>query len=184
MAQRFFKIESRSILNPEWGDYGDILQNGMSMHRPRVNGRIALERTGPFIPPVTRPALAVLLTSDARASLESSGLSGFEIIPVEKVHIVELRWEKWDLQAEEPAEYPESGEPEDYILARPHEPTIANLLGDMWELASTSSVKIILSEVVNDFTDLGGGHEHMERCRCYSTSYFRIGGHSPASSIH
>ena|SRR5579863_4136710 len=67
---------------------------------------------------------------------------------------VELRWENWDLQAEEPAEFPESGEPEDYILARPHEPTIANLLGDIFELASTSSVKIFRREVVNDYTDL------------------------------
>lgn len=153
MTEPFFKIESRPIFNPDWGDYGDILQNGMSMHRRRVNGRISLERTGPFIPPLTNPA-ALLLTSEAKAGLESSGLTGFEFLPVEKVHIVELQWEKWNLQAVEPAEYPESGEPEDYILARPHDPTIAKLLGDIWELTSTSTVTIIRPEVGNDYTDL------------------------------
>jgi hypothetical protein len=155
MSQRFFKIHSRSIFNPEWGDYGDMLQNGMSMHRPRVNGRIALERTGPFIPQVTIP-FAVLLTSEAKTSLESSGLSGFEFIPVEKAHIVELPWETWNLQAEQPAEYPESGEPEDYILTRPHDPAIATFLGDVWELESTSRVRILRPEMAVDTSTWNG----------------------------
>jgi hypothetical protein len=107
----------------------------MSMHQPRVNGRIALERTGPYIPPITLPGISdIVLTAEARKLLESSKLNGFSFLPIEKVHIVDLRWEEWDLGAIEPVEYPESGEPEDYILANPHSPATANALGDLWEV--------------------------------------------------
>jgi hypothetical protein len=67
MATDIFKIESRSIIPGEWGDYGHILQHGMASHSPRIGGRLALERTGPFIPPVTLPGIGdVVLDSHAR----------------------------------------------------------------------------------------------------------------------
>lgn len=146
MASAFFRLSGRSIVQGDWGDYGDILQHGMSMHRPRIDGRIALERTGPYIPQITLPGICdVVLTSEARKLLESSKLIGFSFLPVEKVHIVELHWEEWDLTAIEPAEYPESGEPEDYILSNPHSPAIANALGDLWEIAVLQTPQLDLS---------------------------------------
>ena len=86
----------------------------MTTHRPRLAGKLALERTGPYIPPITLPG-DIVLTSEARNLLEVSGLSGFSFLAVEKALIVELHWESWNLTADEPAEYPESEEPEDYI---------------------------------------------------------------------
>src|SRR5215469_4892002 len=116
MPPTFFKIEGRSIIKGEWGDYGHILQHGMAAHLPREGGLLSLERTGPFIPPITLPGIGeIVLTSAARKSLESSGLTGFDFRPVRKVLTVELHWENWNLNAEEPEQFPESGEPEDYI---------------------------------------------------------------------
>lgn len=51
----------------------------------------------------------MVATSDTRKTLESSSLTGFSFRIVEKTHIVELRWENCE---------------------RPHNPAIANALGD------------------------------------------------------
>ncbi len=142
----FFKISGRSVSHGEWGDYGDILQHGMTAHSRRVDGKLALERTGPYIPPITLPGIGdIVLTSEARQLLEASDLSGFSFAPVEKKLIVELPWETWDLHAEDPAELPESGEPEDYVLGKPHSPTAAGAIGDLWEIAVPRSVTILRS---------------------------------------
>jgi hypothetical protein len=155
MPANFYKMEGRSIIPGSWGDYGDILQQGMTAHSPRISGRLALERTGPYMPPLTLPGFSIILTNEARELLESSGLTGFAFLPVEKKLIVELRWETWDLSAEEPAEYPESGEPEDYILARPHSPATAAALGDLWELIVPFNVEILRpAPIVNSYKDL------------------------------
>ena len=42
---------------PPWGDYGDVLVNGMSSGGRDDDGFIKLERTGPFIPPITFPGI-------------------------------------------------------------------------------------------------------------------------------
>jgi hypothetical protein len=144
MATHIFKIEGRSIIPGEWGDYGHILQHGMTSHSPRVGGRLALERTGPHIPPITLPGIGdVVLDSHARQKLESSGLSGFSFRPVEKVLTVELRWENWDLTANEPSYFPDSGEPEDYILGQPDSPVAAAALGELWEVAVPDTATIL-----------------------------------------
>lgn len=115
-----------------WGDYGDILIHGMSMHLPRVEGRIQLERTGPFLPPITQPG-HVVLADAVRRSLEQA-FPGLSFQTVIKTRIVRLDWHTWDRAADEPAEYPSTGEPEDYLLERPHDPDLAERLGPLWEL--------------------------------------------------
>jgi hypothetical protein len=123
----------------------------MTAHSRRVDGKLALERTGPYIPPITLPGIGdIVLTSEARRLLETSGLTGFTFVPVEKMLIVELPWETWDLSAEEPAQFPESGEPEDYILGKPHSPTAAAALGDLWEIAVARSVTILHPKTIID----------------------------------
>ena len=152
----FFKIESRSILPDAWGDYGDILQHGMTAHSSRIDGNLALERTGPYIPPITLPGIGdIILTTEARRLLESSGLTGFAFRPVEKKLIVELHWENWDLNDEQPPEYPESGEPEDYILGKQNNKTASDALGDLWEI-SVANIATILrpTEIVRSFREL------------------------------
>ena len=128
------------ILRPArapWGDYGRILVAGMSAHLPRKEGLIQLERTGPFIPPVSFPGLGdIVVAANFRAALESSGLTGISFQPVIKARIVELNWPLWDSTSDDPAEYPAEGAPEDYILARPHSDEVSAQLGDVWELVA------------------------------------------------
>lgn len=40
----------------------------------------------------------------------------------------------WNTSENEPFYYPESGEPEDYILEKPHDPVSADQMGNLWEL--------------------------------------------------
>jgi hypothetical protein len=118
-----------------WGDYGNILMHGMSMHLDRHQGLIQLERTGPTIAPITFPGAGdIVVTQAFQIALEQSGLTGFSFQPVIKRRIVELDWEKWDMTAEEPEEYPDDGEPESYISSRPHETRAADELGILLEL--------------------------------------------------
>jgi hypothetical protein len=118
-----------------WGDYGDILIRGMAGHRPRKDGLVQLERAGPFMPPITFPGIYEVVVTDAlKRELEQAGLLGMAFRSVIKAHIVDLRWQEWETDAEEPREYPEGREPEGYILDRPHSPQLAAQLGDLWEL--------------------------------------------------
>ena len=96
-----------------WGDYGDILVHGMADAQERAaDGALELERTGPFVPPITFPGIPAVVVSDPfRRQLEPSGLTGFTFRAVHKTRIVRLEWHSWDQQALEPLEFPESGEP-------------------------------------------------------------------------
>jgi hypothetical protein len=107
----------------------------MSRHLPRKDNLIQLERTGPFIPPITLPGLGdIVATSDFKEELEASTFSQLSFAPVVKARIVEYHWEQWDHSSEKPIEYPPGGEPEEYILARPHSPEVAEQLGSLWEV--------------------------------------------------
>jgi hypothetical protein len=74
--------------------------------------------------------------------LSESGLSGLEFEGVHKARIVNLPWHTWDTNAEDPAELPESGEPEDYILERRHSPDLADGLGPIWRLVVPEAADI------------------------------------------
>ena len=127
-----------------WGDYGAILLSGMTAHLSRENDLLQLETAGPFVPPISLPGINdIIVTESFRAKLEASGLTGFTFRPVIKKHIVHLEWEKWDKEALEPPMYPETGEPEDYILLQPHSPSLANRMEPLWEmvLKQTASVE-------------------------------------------
>ena len=148
MATLIFKIDGRSKIEERWGDYGHILQHGMSRRR---GGLLALERTGPYISPITFPGIGdVLLTSSARTLLESSGLTGFSFRPVEKALTVELHWENWDLGSEDPPVFPDSGEPEDYLLGQPDSPSASAALGALWELVVPATASILRPKSVVD----------------------------------
>ncbi len=147
----FYRIDEHPLTG--WGDYGTILQHGMTAHVGRVRGRLSLERTGPFMPPITFPGVGdVVLTSDAKAQLEKSGLSGFSFQLVHKARIVRLPWNEWDLTAGEPPEYPESGEPEDYILERRKDSRLAEAMGDIWELVVPVTARIGRAPKAQDFS--------------------------------
>ena len=137
-----FDVSQRSMpsfllnsIEAPWGDYGRILYHGMSMHAPRSEGRIRLERTGPDIFPITFP-IDVVVTDEFRRAFEKSGLRGVQFRPIIKHRIVELDWISWDTTEDEPPELPESGEPEAYILGRPHSPKAAAAMPELWELST------------------------------------------------
>jgi hypothetical protein len=115
-----------------WGDYGGILAHGMGKRNNK--GQFELERVGPFIPPISLPFGAIIVTDAFKTELESSGLSGLSYRQVVKTRVVLLEWEKWDWKANDPGEYPDESEPENYILENPHSPTASDKMGELWEL--------------------------------------------------
>ena len=121
-----------------WGDYGDILISGL-VNRKAETGPLLLHRTGPFLPPIFFPWLPVggtqnIVSNLFRHELEESGIPGLHFKPVVKAHIVKLRWHEWDRHAEEPGRYPPEGEPEGYLLDKPHDTRIAAQMPEAWEL--------------------------------------------------
>jgi hypothetical protein len=150
-SRRWYRLH---WVKPPWGDYGEILLSGMTAHRPRTReGLLRLERTGPFVPPITLAGLGDLLITNAfRTALEESPLAGLAYRPVEKTRIVRLRWEHWDWTADDPREYPDGGEPEAYILDRPHDRELAMEIGPIWEvlLPSLAPDGGILADLVRD----------------------------------
>jgi len=130
-----------------WGDYGDILAQGMTDDSERQNGLLLLERTGPFVPPISMPGLGVIVVTESfKRTLNESGLSGISYKPVIKSHIIYLEWEKWDWKADDPEEYPETGEPEDYIMEKSHSPKTAEKMEDLWEVCLDKHVDIELAK--------------------------------------
>jgi hypothetical protein len=130
MTPRFFIIDHSE--HP-WGDYGDMLTQGMACRGD--SGVLEIERTGPFIPPMTFPGLGeVVVTDELRLRLERSALKGFVFEPVVKRLIVQSDWNTWDQLAEDPAEHPKSGEPEDYVLGQPHSVDAAAQMGNLWAI--------------------------------------------------
>lgn len=120
---------------PPWGDYGDILLHGMSAHLGRAGGLLQLERTGPFVPPITFPGVGnIVVTESFRKRLDAAAFKDLSFRPVHKTHVVELAWESWDRAVELPPHVPESGEPEDFVLSAPHSLRVAEMLGELWEV--------------------------------------------------
>ena len=126
-----------------WGDYGRILYHGMTCHLPRTNdGRLQLERTAPFVPPISFPGIShLVVTNECKRKLETAGLAGFGFQTVSKARIVDCPWHNWGLNSEEPLEYPETGEPKDYILRREHSPVLATSIGELWEIVLTEAAE-------------------------------------------
>ncbi len=132
MVQRLFL---RAADQP-WGDYGSLLAYGMTAQRSRTEaGRLQLERTGPLVPPIWESGIAdLLVTEDGWDELVAEGFTGIDRRPVELAHIVRLEWERWDLAADDPAFYPDGGEPEDYVLGAEHDPELAASMPQVWEV--------------------------------------------------
>jgi hypothetical protein len=132
-----------------WGGYGDILVHGMTSHRARQHGLPLLERTGPYIPPITFPGVGdLVVTQEARERLERSGLTGLNFQPVIKVLIVRSDWHKWDRDEPEPKRYPSGGEPENYVLGKAHDHEIADEMGPLWEVVIEASAEIVRGDKI------------------------------------
>jgi hypothetical protein len=116
-----------------WGDYGYILRNGLlAPRREKVGPDVELERTGPFIPPITFPFAAIVVTEATRQQLETGCFKGLQFTRARYVKVVQLDWQEWDMLALEPQLYPASGEPENYIIKRKNCDRTAALMPAIW----------------------------------------------------
>lgn len=123
-----------------WGDYGDVLVSGY-VSRHEETGELALDRGGPFVPPISFPYGAgfgkrLVVTDAFRRDLEGAAFGPLLFRPVNKNRIVKLAfdWQHWDRRAETPRVRPPGGEPDNYILSKPHAPALAAKMPDLWEL--------------------------------------------------
>lgn len=132
--EQFYRVRSP---NP-WGDYGSILVTGIACLES--DGSVELERTGPFIPPISFPNWLVIVRDDFREVLELSQLAPFEFKPVVKTRIVDLNWTEWSWEKDLTAnQHPPTGEPAGYVLDYPHSPIAADRMGPVWELSLKST---------------------------------------------
>jgi hypothetical protein len=116
-----------------WGDYGDILWNGWTEEAEECGtSKILVSRTGPFVPPITLPFGRVLVTSEFRKKLAAEGFSGLSFVPTEYQKVVHIPWEQWDTNAPEPASYPDTSEPEGYLLEGAHDERLARTMPRLW----------------------------------------------------
>jgi hypothetical protein len=136
-TQQFYRLKRSE---PPWGDYGDILFHGMAARAKQ--GELELERTGPFMPPITQPGSYVIVTTAFLQQLGESGLKGFEAGPVTKKRIPMLDWRAWAPFGTQEMKYPAGGEPENYLLRRKHAPEAADALGELWELRFRPAIDI------------------------------------------
>ena len=112
------------------GDYARIRVSGMSLHLPRKEGMIRLERIAPFIPPMSLPGSDVIVTAEFLKMISQSEFTNWTTKPVFKHLIVHC---EWDGNGEFAREY-EYAEPEDVILWEQHNADLADKLGDLFEL--------------------------------------------------
>jgi len=136
-SMRFYQL-TRS--EPPWGDYGDMLFHGMATRSK--SGELELERTGPFIPPISQPGRFVVVTAEFLGRLRESGLKGIEVGPVHKKRIPMIDWREWEPFGPKEMKYPAGNEPENYILRRKHSPEAAEALGELFELRFRKGIQV------------------------------------------
>ena len=129
---KFYEVRPPGV----WGDYGSILFGGMTQRVGRRKGRLQLERTGPFIPPISLASYSdLLVTEEMRVKLLDSNLAKLQFRPVIKKRVSLLRWEKWNRSRDIPSKYDfVIEEPEDFILKFPHSEEASEQMGDVYEV--------------------------------------------------
>jgi len=138
----YYQIESGTA---PCGDYGYTLWNGFTeKNQERGQPTIVVSRTGPFVPPIMVLFGPVLVTEDFRQRLLLENFSGLSFVPVGYRKVVRIPWDQWDANAREPAFYPDSGEPEDYLLEGAHDQELAEAMPRLWawEVASTTGLQV------------------------------------------
>jgi hypothetical protein len=128
--QEFFAVSSGTL---PWGDYGRVLWNGLA-RRESPGGAVKLSRTGPYVPPLTKPMGEIIVVDSLRRELEAGGYSGFGFSEVQYEKVVRIDWHTWDADALEPLEYPGTGGPEDYILSGSHDPSLLAEMPTLWAI--------------------------------------------------
>jgi hypothetical protein len=155
-----------------WGDYGAILYHGMAMFGDEAMPLVHLERTGPFVPPVTLPtSVAVVVTDLIRTELEAAGLAGLTFRPVVLDKITRVDWHHWDQSDPRPGRYPSEAEPENYIMGRKDSAELHAQVGPLWQLVQRtpvalahSSHMVVSTDVAKRLHDKAGNWVRFEPC--------------------
>jgi hypothetical protein len=118
-----------------WGDYGHVLFHGMAHFGDDREPLVQLERTGPFVPPVTVPSrLAIVVTDAVRAELATAGFERLTFRQVDVRKLTLVNWHEWDRSYPHPAVWPAGGEPENYVMARKDRTALHGKIGALWQL--------------------------------------------------
>jgi hypothetical protein len=123
-----------------WGDYGDILFNGMASRSKA--GVLQLERTGPFVPPISQPNGFVVVTGAFLEELQQSVLTGFDVGKVKKKKVPLVDWRSWTPYGPKKMKYPVGGEPENYIEFGEHSGEAAKDLGELFDLQFRPGIEV------------------------------------------
>jgi hypothetical protein len=135
-------IYSMNGPHPPWGDYGRILIHGLA--RSGEGSSVQLQRTGPFVPPITFPGIGlIIVTNDLKLQMEQAGFRGITFRPVEKTHVAYVPWHEWDLNADDPGYYPEGNAPESYVLSEPHSDELSESIGPIWQVVVSDSAEVV-----------------------------------------
>lgn len=133
----FYVAENKAV---PWGDYGVVLLEGFTGELGK--SRAAIERTGPFAPPIVISSGHLIVTDPVRRSIQSLKLRGISFRECVKQKIVDIPWTDWDPK-KDPPKYPAGGEPENYILRRKHNERLAKRMPDLWELVIPADGAIV-----------------------------------------
>jgi hypothetical protein len=106
------------------------------------HGALELERTGPYIPPLSQPSDHVVVTDAFLPFLQESGLTGYDVCPVIKRKITKVDWRDWEPYGTKEMKYPAGGEPENYIERRKHSDAAADALGDLWWIRFRPGIRV------------------------------------------
>lgn len=132
---KYYIIKNKEM---PWGDYGNILFSGFLKVMDRNYNDLEvpeLQRSGPYIPEFyIANSRNIIVTDLVKHILEQSNIKGINKFKhIIKKKIVNIDWQSWD-KDKEPLFYPDSGEPEDYILKGKHSEQIATSMPNVWEL--------------------------------------------------
>ena len=121
------------------GDYWSILVSGID--RGRIDGHLNIDRTGPFVPPLTIVGVGDAVVTDAmRIRLDGvSGVIGFLPVVVKKA--VRRNWHTWSLSLDERRAMC-AGDPEDVLIRGRHNLKVAEEIGALYELLTETDGRV------------------------------------------
>ena len=133
---KYYLLQNRSM---PWGDYGAMLFSGLlkvldehydDLEIPEI------ERTGPYFPDIYMANTSnIIVTGRVKTLLESSdisGITGYRRAIVKKM--VDIDWQSWDLDSEDPLFYPKGNSPINYIRQGANSEDLMRSAPQAWEL--------------------------------------------------
>ena len=133
---KYYLLKNRSM---PWGDYGDMLFSGLlkvldehydDLEIPEI------ERAGPYFPDIYMANTSnIIVTDRVKTLLESSdisGITGYRRAIVKKM--VDIDWQSWDLDSEDPLFYPKGNSPINYIRQGANSEDLIRSTPQAWEL--------------------------------------------------